>query len=209
MQVSVSLVEGNHALRATFAALLQAAPGLRCLGAYRTAEEAVRRIPLEPPEIALVDMDLPGQGGVECVARLKDRLPDLRILMLTMYRQDDLTLHSLRAGAAGCLPKNTPAAELLLAVEQLQAGAAQMTMSIARKVMDFFQELPRPAGPREYLSPRERQILELLATGNQDLEIGETLGLSQFTVRTHLHAIYGKLHAQARAQQAGHFPARA
>ncbi len=199
MQITVSLVEGNHALRGTFTALLQGAPGLRWVGSYRTAEEALQCIPLEPPDVLLVFMDLPGIGGIECVARLKRRLPYLRILMITMYKRDDLIFHSARAGATGSLHKSAPAADFIHAVEQAHAGGAPMSMSIARKVKDYFQEHPRPADPQNNLTPRERKILELLAKGTQDMEVGEVLGMSQITVRTHLHSIYGKLHAEARA----------
>jgi DNA-binding NarL/FixJ family response regulator len=206
MQVTVSLVESNHALRGTFTALLRQAPGLLCVGAYRTAEEALQRIPLEPPDVALVDLELPGLGGAECAARLKVRLPTLQILMLTMYRQDGLIFDCLCAGATGYMSKSAPAADLIHAIQQAQAGGAPMSMAIARKVMDYFQERRRSGNSRGSLTPRERKILELLAKGSQDIEAGEILGMSQITVRTNLRSIYAKLHAEASAHPTNKVP---
>src|ERR1041385_4155156 len=117
MPIKISLVEDYDGLRETLARFLNDVPGLRCVGAYRTGEEAVRRIPFDRPNVALVDINLPGISGIECVARLKTELPELKILMLTMYEQSDLIFNSLRAGASGYLLKNTPSAELIQAIE--------------------------------------------------------------------------------------------
>jgi DNA-binding NarL/FixJ family response regulator len=200
MPITISLVEDHSGMRESFAALLNNVPGLRCVGTYGTAEEAVQQIPLLQPQVALVDINLPGMNGIECVSKLKARLPDLQILMLTMYEQGDLIFNSLRAGASGYLLKNTPSAELIQAIEQVQAGGAPMSMAIARKVIDYFQKHKLPAAPLENLTHREQEVLELLAKGGYYREIGEALGISQSTVRAHLHSVYRKLHVKSRAQ---------
>jgi DNA-binding NarL/FixJ family response regulator len=185
-------------MRESFAALLNEAPGLRCVGAHATGEDAVARIPLEEPDVALVDINLPGMSGIECVAKLKTRLPKLQVLMLTRYEQSDLIFSSIRAGASGYLLKNTPPVELIQAVEQVHVGGAPMSMQIARKVIDHFRQIQQPASDVEKLTPREQEILELLSKGCYYKEISNQLGISMNTVRTHLQHIYEKLHVQSR-----------
>jgi len=200
MPLTVCLVEDNHEVRESCVALLNGAPGLRCLGAYGSAEEALEKIPLEPPDVVLMDMHLPGMSGIECVAKLKTELPALQILMLTLYERSDLIFNALRVGANGYLLKSTSATELIQAVEQVHAGGAPMTMSVARKVIACFQKNEPPALPIEGLTAREQEILEQLAKGFYYREIGEALGISPFTVRAHLHSVYKKLHVQSRTQ---------
>jgi DNA-binding NarL/FixJ family response regulator len=200
MPVTVSLVEDHPEVRENCAALLNGAPGLRCLGAYGSGEEALEKIPREPPDVVLVDIHLPGMSGIECVAKLKAELPALQILMLTLHEQGDLIFSALRAGANGYLLKSTSATELIRAVKQVHAGGAPMTMSVARKVIACFQKNEPPVAPVPGLTPREREILEQLARGCYYLEIGETLGISVSTVRAHLHSVYQKLHVKSRAQ---------
>ncbi|HSY17396.1 MAG TPA: response regulator transcription factor [Candidatus Acidoferrales bacterium] len=200
MPVTVCLVEDNHEVRESCAALLNGAPGLKCLGAYCSAEEALEKIPLAPPDVALVDIHLPGMSGIECVAKLKAELPDLQILMLTLYERGDLIFNSLRAGANGYLLKSMSSADLIRAVEQVHAGGVPMTMSVARKVIACFQNGEPPASPVEALTPREQEILEQLGKGCYYREISESLGISLSTVRTHLHSVYRKLHVKSRTQ---------
>ncbi|HSU57570.1 MAG TPA: response regulator transcription factor, partial [Candidatus Dormibacteraeota bacterium] len=194
----VSLVEDNDGMRETFAALLNDAPGLRCVSAHPTGEDAVLRIPQEQPDVALVDINLPGMSGIECVAKLKAQLPNLQVLMLTRYEQSDLIFNSIRAGASGYLLKKTPPAELISAIEQVHGGGAPMSMQIARKVIDHFRQIQRPASDVEKLTPREQEILELLSKGCYYKEISDKLGITMNTVRTHLQHIYEKLHVQSR-----------
>src|SRR5262245_46462567 len=122
MAVTVSLVEDHDGARASFATMLNGAPGLRCVGAYASAEEALQEIPRACPDVVLMDINLPGMGGIECVSRLKARLPDLQVLMLSRHEQGDLIFDSIRAGASGYLLKSTPPAELISAIEQIHAG---------------------------------------------------------------------------------------
>ena len=150
--------------------------------------------------MALVDIHLPGMNGIECVGKLKSQLPKLHVLMLTRYEQSDLIFNSIRAGASGYLLKNTPGAELIQAVEQVYAGGAPMTMQIARKVMDHFRKIQQPAADVEKLTPREHEVLALLAKGYLYKQIGDELGISINTLRNRLRAIYEKLHVHSRTE---------
>lgn len=200
MPITVAIVEDNQGTRESLAKLLGRSPGLQCLYACATAEEALQRIPRERPDVALVDINLPGMSGIECVAELKRRMPDLQVLMLTTYEESDLIFNSLRAGANGYLLKNMPPDELVQAVEQVQAGGAPMSIRIARKVVDHFHQIKAGSAEVEKLSTREHQILSLLAKGLHYKEISDRLGISLSTVRTHIHAVYQKLHVQSRTE---------
>jgi DNA-binding NarL/FixJ family response regulator len=171
---------------------------LRCVSAHPTGEDAVLRLPQEQPDVALVDINLPGMSGIECVAKLKTQLPKLQVLMLTRYEQSDLIFNSIRAGASGYLLKKTPPEELIQAIEQVHGGGAPMSMQIARKVIDHFRQIQQPASDVEKLTPREQEILELLSKGCYYKEISNQLGISMNTTRTHLQHIYEKLHVQSR-----------
>jgi DNA-binding NarL/FixJ family response regulator len=198
MPIRISIVEDNAGMRESFAALLNEAPGLRCVSAHPTGEDAVLRLPQEQPDVALVDINLPGMSGIECVAKLKTQMPKLQVLMLTRYEQSDLIFNSIRAGASGYLLKKTPPAELIQAIEQVHGGGAPMSMQIARKVIDHFRQIQQPASDVEKLTPREQEILELLSKGCYYKEISNQLGISMNTTRTHLQHIYEKLHVQSR-----------
>jgi len=180
--------------------MLNRAPTLRCVSAYATAEEAVLDMSHAKPDVALVDIHLPGMDGIECVAKLKKVLPRLQILMLTRYEQSDLIFNSIRAGASGYLLKSAPPVELILAVELVHAGGAPMSMQIARKVARHFQKIVKPTSDVEKLTAREQELVELLAKGYSYKELSDKLGISINTVRTHLQHIYEKLHVQSRTQ---------
>jgi DNA-binding NarL/FixJ family response regulator len=200
MRIKVSIVEDNRGTRESLNELLGRVPTLRCVGAHASGEEALRHIPAEEPDVVLMDINLPGMSGIECVAQLKERLPKLQVLMLTTYEESDLIFDSLRKGASGYLLKNMPPSELIQAVEQVHAGGAPMSMQVARKVVNHFQQIKDPSSEVERLSKREQEILALLAKGYLYKEIGELLGITLSTVRAHLHAIYEKLHVQSRTQ---------
>jgi len=200
MRIKVSIVEDNRGTRESLSELLARAPMLRCVGAYPSGEEALRHIPTEQPDVVLMDINLPGMSGIECVTRLKERLPKTQVLMLTTYDESDLIFDSLRRGASGYLLKNMPPAELIQAVEQVHAGGAPMSMQIARKVVSHFQRITQPASDVERLTKREQEILGLLAKGFLYKEIADQLGISLSTVRAHLHTIYEKLHVQSRTE---------
>jgi DNA-binding NarL/FixJ family response regulator len=200
MPITVSIVEDNPSTRENLVLLLSEANGLKCLSTFATGEDALRGIPLEKPEVALVDINLPGMDGIECVAKLKSRMPQLLVLMLTTYEQHDLIFRSLRAGASGYLLKNMPPEELIEAFEQVHAGGAPMSMQIARTVVDYFHRTQKCASDWEKLTQREQEILSLLAKGLLYKEIADNLCIAFHTVRAHIRNIYEKLHIQSRAQ---------
>ncbi len=200
MAISVSIVEDNRGTRESLKELLGRASSLRCVGAHPNAEEALRHIPAERPDVVLMDINLPQMSGIECVGRLKECLPKTQVLMLTTYEEGDLIFDSLRNGASGYLLKNMPPAELIQAVEQVHAGGAPMSMQVARKVVNHFQKIRRPLSEMEKLTKREQEILALLAKGYLYKEIADQLGITLSTVRAHLHTVYEKLHVQSRTE---------
>jgi DNA-binding NarL/FixJ family response regulator len=200
MPISVSIVEDSRGTRESLTELLKRAPGLRFVGAYASGEQALRELPAHIPDVVLMDINLSGMSGIECVSRLKQQTPKVQVLMLTTYEEGDLIFQSLRAGANGYLLKNMPPSELVTAVEQVQAGGSPMSLHIARKVVSHFQQIKTPSSEVEKLTKREQEILALLAKGFLYKEIADQLGISLSTVRAHLHAVYEKLHVQSRTE---------
>lgn len=198
--IKVAFVEDNRGTREHLSALLNRSPKLKCLGAYASAEMALAALPEDPPDVVLMDINLPGMNGIECVAKLKTLLPGIQILMLTTYEESDLIFNSLRAGASGYLLKNMKPEDLVEAIEQVHAGGSPMSMHIARKVVGHFQQIKKPASDVDKLSKREHEILALLAQGFLYKEIADQLQISMSTVRAHLHTVYEKLHVQSRTQ---------
>jgi len=200
MRIKVAIVEDNLGTRESLTELLGRATDLRCVGAHSSGEEALRQIPQENPDVVLMDINLPQMNGIECVARLKAELPKIQVLMLTTYEESDLIFDSLRKGANGYMLKNAPPAELIQAISQVHAGGAPMSMQIARKVVNHFQQIKKPQSAMEQLTKREQEILALLAKGFLYKEIGDQLGITLSTVRAHLHTVYEKLHVQSRTE---------
>jgi len=206
MSISVSIVEDDAGVRATLARLIDSSPGFQCLSQHPSAENALREIPQANPEVVLMDINLPGINGVECVCRLKPLLPETQIIMLTVYQNTEHIFHALAAGATGYLLKQTPPAELLDAIRDVHSGGSPMSGHIARKIVQSFQK-PAPAqNNAERLSPRETEVLELLAKGYFYKEIAEKTGLTYATVHTHIRHIYEKLQVRSRTEAvAKHF----
>jgi DNA-binding NarL/FixJ family response regulator len=199
--INLSIIEDQREMRESLVECLGRAPGLHCVGAHATGEEGLRDIPKENPDVVLMDINLPGMNGIQCVARLKKHLPNLQVLMLTTYDDGDMIFDSLRAGANGYLLKNMPQEELVQAVQQVRAGGAPMSLQIARKVINHFHQA-RPASEMKQLTARELEILRLLAKGHLYKEIAEQLSISMSTVRTHVSAVYEKLHVHSRTEAA-------
>jgi DNA-binding NarL/FixJ family response regulator len=200
MPISVAIVEDDAPLRSSLAGILQRASNCRCIGAFASAEEALCQIPSLSPQVVLMDINLPGMDGVQCVRRLSELLPNAQILMLTVHEDTDTIFESLSAGAAGYLLKPVRAAELLAAVKDVYAGGAPMTSHIARKVVQSFKRESAGADDGRQLSPRERDVLDFLVKGYSYKEVAEQMGISYSTVHTHIEHIYHKLHVQSRAQ---------
>lgn len=208
MPITISIVEDNRGTTKHLKELLNGDARLRCLGDHPTGEAALVGVPAEKPDVLLVDINLPGMSGIECVQKLKDKMPALQILMLTAYEESDLIFNSLRAGASGYLLKKTMSTELIPAIEQLRAGGAPMSIQIARKVVDHFHKIRQPASDVEKLTEREQEILALLANGSLYKEISDRLGIAHNTVKVHVQHIYEKLHVQSRMQAVKKFQGR-
>jgi DNA-binding NarL/FixJ family response regulator len=197
--IAISIIEDQSEVRESLVAALDNEPGMRCVGAHASGEAGLQQIPKENPDIVLMDINLPGMNGIQCVTRLKKRLPNIQVLMLTTYDDGDLIFDSLRAGANGYLLKNIPQEELVQALQQVQAGGAPMSLQIARKVINHFHKT-KPASELDNLSPRELEILRLLAKGLRYKEIADQLSINIGTVRTHVRHIYEKLHVTSRTE---------
>ena len=198
---TISLVEDNLLLAEELQALFDSQPDMRVLDVFPSAETALKGLASRTPDLLVVDIRLPGMNGVELIGALKPAFADLPILVLTMYDESDLIFDALKAGASGYLLKRTAGDELCEAVRQIQRGGSPMSPSIARKVVQSFQTPPsQPAAHSAKLSPREEEILNLLANGALYKEIAGTLGISLDTVRTHLRRIYEKFHVHTRTE---------
>lgn len=198
---TISLVEDNQPLAEELQALFDSQPDMEVLDVFPSAEAALKGLGARTPDLLVVDMRLPGMNGVELIEALKPCFSELPILVLTMYDESDLIFDALKAGASGYLLKRTAGDELCEAVRQVQRGGAPMSPSIARKVVRSFQLPPsRAVPPAAKLSPRETEILELLANGALYKEIAGALGISLDTVRTHLRRIYEKFHVHTRTE---------
>ena len=200
--IKIAIVEDNRVIRESLAEFVQADPELRCVCACATGEEALEVLPAQRPEIVLMDIQLPNLSGIECTAHLKQMLPAVQIIMVTVYEDSDRIFKALRAGASGYLLKRCSAAELVAAIREVQQGGAPMSREIARKVIGSFQEPLAAASEVADLSPREREILELLAAGHPNKTIAGRLGLTDGTVRWHLRHVYDKLHVRSRTEAA-------
>jgi DNA-binding NarL/FixJ family response regulator len=205
MSVTVSIVEDNEQLRGTLARVISRAEGFRCLSQYGDAESALEGLPKEPPEVVLMDINLPGMNGVECVRRLKPLIPQIQIVMLTVYEDTENIFNALTAGAAGYLLKRTKSAELLEAIREVHRGGSPMTTHIARKVTQSFQRSGPSTQPTENLSEREQEVLDCLSQGLIYKEIAEKLGISYETVHTYIRRIYEKLQVRTRTEAVAKF----
>ena len=199
MTITVSIVEDAAGVREGLVRLLNSSPGFRCIASYPTGEAALAEIPAQPPDVVLMDLDLPGIKGVECVRKLKTLLPAIRVVMLTVYDNPEHIFDALSAGAIGYLIKKRLPGDLLQAVEDAHSGGAPMSSQIARKVVQFFQTIPASSG-LETLSTRELEVLDLLAKGFLVKEIADQTSLGYGTVRTYIRRIYEKLQVHSRSQ---------
>jgi DNA-binding NarL/FixJ family response regulator len=199
MPITVSIVEDDPSLCKGLARLIGQTPDIRCLGCYSNAEDALREIPITPPGVVLMDINLPGMDGIECVRKLKEMKASLRIVMVTVYENPERIFKALATGAIGYVLKHEPPAELLEAIRDAHHGGAPMSSQIARKVVQFFQTNV-PVNDAEELSGREREVLELLAKGYLIKEIADQLDLGFDTVRTYIRRIYEKMHVHSRSQ---------
>ena len=198
--IKVAIVEDDARFRKSLRRVIESRSDLSCIAEYPTGAAAVAGILRDPPDVVLMDLNLPDSSGAEVTARLKPQLPNLSVVVLTVYNDADHIFKALRAGAGGYLLKQATATEILEAIAEAHRGGAPMTSEIARKVIAAFHEpKPEPA-PTEALAPREKEILELVANGYANKEIADKLAITLSTVCWYLHEIYKKLHVQSRVQ---------
>ena len=205
MPITVAIVEDNDQLRGTLARVISRAEGFKCVSHYATAEAALSGLLKDDPEVVLMDINLPGINGVECVRQLKQLAPKIQAVMLTVYEDTDNIFNALAAGAAGYLLKRTKSAELLEAIREVQRGGSPMTTHIARKVTQSFQRAGPSSQPTENLSQREQEVLDCLSKGFLYKEIADKLGISYETVHTYIRRIYEKLQVRTRTEAVAKF----
>ena len=205
MPINVSIVEDSENVRITLARILNRTEGFRCASHYANAEAALEHLPQDKPDVVLMDINLPGLNGVECVRRLKPQLPGTQVIMLTVYEDTENIFNALAAGATGYMLKRTPKAELLDAIRDVRSGGSPMTTHIARKVVQSFQQVGASPQPQENLSQREQEVLDLLSQGFLYKEIAEKLGISYETVHTYIRRIYEKLQVRTRTEAVAKF----
>lgn len=208
-ELTVAIVEDDRAVREGLAFLIDGTPGYRCAGTWGSVESALHAPPGEAPQVLLLDIHLPGMLGPDGIAPLLERFPEVTILMLSVYADEDLVFKSLCNGACGYLLKKTPPARLLEAIAEAVAGGSPMSPEIARKVVRLFRKIGPPRQLECDLTPREVRLLQLLAEGNSYRVAAEEMCVSINTVRNYIRSIYDKLHvhsksaAVAKALQAG------
>jgi DNA-binding NarL/FixJ family response regulator len=205
MPITVSIVEDNDQLRGTLARVISRADGFKCISQYGNAEAALVGVPKDKPEVVLMDINLPGMNGVECVRQLKQVAPQIQMVMLTVYEDTDNIFNALAAGASGYMLKRTKSAELLEAIREVTRGGSPMTTHIARKVTQSFQKAGPSSQPTENLSQREQEVLDCLSKGFLYKEIADKLGISYETVHTYIRRIYEKLQVRTRTEAVARF----
>jgi DNA-binding NarL/FixJ family response regulator len=205
MPIRISIVEDNEQLRGTLARMLNRSDGFQCVSQYGTAEAALEGLPNDKPEVVLMDINLPGINGVECVRRLKQASPAISAVMLTAYEDTENIFRALAAGANGYLLKRAPRAELLEAIREVHRGGSPMTTHIARKVVQSFQKSDPAPPPGQALSAREQEVLDFLSQGFLYKEIADRIGISYETVHTYIRRIYEKLQVRTRTEAVAKF----
>ncbi len=198
MPIRVSIVDDDEGVRSTLSQLISSQPDLECLSTHRHGRSACAEIPKLQPDVVLMDINLGAMDGIECVARLKSAMPELQIIMVTVYEDTEKIYPALEAGASGYLLKRTSSDELFEAIRQVRRGESPMSGPIARKVVQFFQGRGRTTELLDQLSPKEHRVLEKLAEGFMYKEIAGDMQVTLETVRTHIRSIYQKLQVNTK-----------
>jgi DNA-binding NarL/FixJ family response regulator len=207
LMTKVAIVEDNATLRKYLVGLIGGTPGHKCVCACDSAETAILEIPKHHPNVVLMDIHLPGESGIACTARLREKMPEVQVIMLTVYKDIKMIFQALKAGACGYVLKRADESEILEAIAEVRAGGAPMTNEIARMVVRAFADSPPVPAYQgtDRLSDREMEILALVAEGCPNKEIASRLAISNGTVRTHLMHIYEKLHVHCRTEAAAKY----
>lgn len=199
--IDVVIVEDNDTIREGLRALIDGTEGYKCIAAYSNCEDLLTDIEKNVPDVLLMDIGLPGMSGIEGVEKIRKILPDLNILILTVYEESDLIFNALCAGACGYLVKKTPPARLLEAIKEAYDGGSPMSSQIARKIVNFFQQKGVfPSSSSILLTEREREVLKGLVEGNTYRAIADSLYISVDTIRHHIRNIYKKLHVHSQSE---------
>ena len=200
MKQSIIIVEDDKGLRQQLIKLLRTTPDVQCVGAFASAEEALPQIGKKAPDIILMDINLPAMSGIECLTIIKKFAPSVQIIIVTVYEDSERIFQALKAGANGYLIKSSPPEQLLEAIRGAYTGGAPMSGPIALKVMQHFHKMGPSTREAENLSPRERQVFDLLAMGFSYKEIGTKLNIGSETVRTYVKKVCQKLHVRSRIE---------
>jgi DNA-binding NarL/FixJ family response regulator len=198
--IKVAIVEDNAGIRNTLAKVIKASESMVCTELCSTGEEALERLTANPPDVVLMDINLPGISGIETTAKIKEKLPELDVIVITVYEDNESVFKALKAGACGYLLKRSTAQEIRTAIEEVSRGGAPMTSEIARKVVAVFQESSQNTKEEFSLSPRDKDIMNLLCQGFSNKEIADKLALTHETVCWYLKNVYKKLHVHSRTQ---------
>lgn len=196
----VCIVEDKNDLREGMSMMVQLSPGYTLAGSYANAEEALEQIPLVSPDAVLMDINLPGASGIDCVNVLKSKFPDMLFLMCTAYEDTDKIFASLKAGASGYILKTEGPSKIMEALNEMLDGGSPMSSQIARKVVASFNESQSSNKVLQNLTDKESQVLAYLAKGMLNKEVAHYMSISPATVRTHIQNIYGKLHVNTRVE---------
>ena len=200
MSISIAIVEDLDVVRNGLKDFISLSTDFLVIGAFKTGEEAFEQLPEIKPDIVIMDINLPGMNGIECIRLVKDKSPSTQFMMFTVYENDDKVFEALKAGASGYLLKNTGLLQIAESVKELHEGGSPMSANIARKVVNLFRDNEKKTPFLDLLSTREKEILQLLAKGLLYKEIAEQLHITTGTVRIHIHKIYEKLHVQNRTE---------
>jgi len=203
--ITISIVDDQAELREKIAAFLDSMEGLKGLSSYASAKDALARLPEEKPDVILMDINLGGISGIECVRQLKPKLPHSQVIMLTVFEDTEKIFTALTAGASGYLLKRMPLSKLSEAIHEVTDGGSPMSAPIAREVVRLLQKIPTPGDANAHLSPREREVLESLAGGRTYKIIANEMGVTIHTVRSYIRRIYEKLHVQSRTEAVAKF----
>src|SRR5580698_4377773 len=200
MKKTVIVVEDDKGLREQLLQILESASDIKCLGAFTSGEEALPKILDKKPDVVLMDIRLPGMSGIQCVAEIKKMIPDMQIIMVTINEDSERIFRALKAGANGYLVKSSPPEQLIHAIRDAYTGGAPMSSHIARKVVQHFHYRGPSVQESANLTPREREVLDLLSRGLIYKQIGSKLNIGTETVKTHVKNICQKMHVHGRLQ---------
>lgn len=200
MSITLAIVEDLDEVRDGLKNFISLSSDFKILDTFKNAEDALDDLPRLRPDIVIMDINLPGMNGIECIRQVKDKCPNTQFMMFTVYENDEKVFEALKAGASGYLLKNTGLLQLVASLKELYTGGSPMSANIARKLVTVFRNKEKKEEPVEVLSNRENEILQLLSKGLLYKEIADQLGISVSTVRQHIHHIYEKLHVQNRTE---------